>query len=212
MNPPTTGTEVTMQVPQRERVAARVDGSGDGWLELGLLQSPKTPMRQLERMRMFVEYVNQDGVCRLLGSLEMPEPDARPRPRGPGVVDVLRFAFTSKPQLLQRREFIRTEFSVDVNFCKLESNAIAIAAKTVNISGGGVLARGMSMATEGALYSFDLSLFRGSAPISGTCRVVRLTGDGLAGVQFTKINSVEQDRIVRWAFGVGRASKDERVA
>jgi hypothetical protein len=201
-----------MQIPQRERVAARVDGTGVNFLELGLLQSPRTPMHQLERMRMFVEYVNEDGVCRLLGALEKPEPGARPRPRGQGVIDVLRFAFTGKPQLLQRREFIRTDFVADVNFCKLESNSVAIAAKTVNISGGGLLARGMSTAREGDLYTFDLALFRSDAPISGTCRVVRVTGDGLAGIQFTQVNPVEQDRIVRWAFGIGRAEKDERGA
>jgi hypothetical protein len=213
MKPPGAGVEVTLQVPQRERVAARVSGTGEGWLELGLLESPRTPMHQLERMRMFVEYVNEDGVCRLLGALEKPEQgQSRPRPTGHGVVDAVRFAFTSSPQLLQRREFIRTDFVADVNLCRLESNAIAIAGKTVNVSGGGVLVRGMSTARVGDLYTFDLSLFRGDPPISGTCRVMRVTGDGLAGVMFTEVNSVEQDRIVRWAFGVGRAEKDERAA
>jgi hypothetical protein len=213
MKPPGPGVEVTLQIPQRERVPARVSGTGDDWLELGLLQSPKTPLRQLERMRMFVEYVNEDGVCRLLGALRPPKPgESPPRPSGHGVVDVMRFAFTGSPQLLQRREFIRADFVADINVCRLESNAIGIAGKTVNVSGGGVLIRGMSTAQVGDLYSFDLSLFRGDPPISGTCRVMRVTGDGLVGVMFTEVDNVEQDRIVRWAFGVGRAEKDGMAA
>ncbi len=213
MKPPESGTEVTLQVPQRERVAAKVSGAGTGWLELDLLQSARTPMRQLERMRMFVEYVNDDGVCRLLGSLEKPAPGAtRPRSREYGVVDTVRFAFTHSPQLLQRREFIRTDFVCDITLCLLSStNAIAIAGKTVNVSGGGVLVRGLSSAQVGDLYTFELALFRGEPPISGTCRVMRITGDGLAGVMFTEIESVEQDRIIRWAFGIGRAEKDTRT-
>jgi hypothetical protein len=214
MKAPNAGVEVTLQIPQRERVAARVSGTGKGWLELGLLQSARTPMAQMQRMRMFVEYVNEDGVCRLLGALETPEPGAAPlsRPSGHGIVDVVRFAYSSSPQLLQRREFIRTDFVADINLCRIASNAIAVAGKTVNVSGGGVLIRGMSTAQVGDLYTFDLALFRGDPPISGTCRVMRVTGDGLAGVMFTEINSVEQDRIIRWAFGVGRADKDERAA
>jgi PilZ domain len=207
MRPPRNGAEVTMHVPQRERVAAQVTSAGDGWMDLGMVQSVQTPAKQLERMRVFVEYVNDDGICRLVGAVTPPDPDG---PRGkvpPGVIDVMRFDFKSSPQLLQRREFIRTDVGVDVNFAKMDSNAPGIAAKTVNVSGGGMLVAGLPGASVGDLYSFDLFLFRGDRPISGSCRIMRATGDGQAGVMFTIINPVEQDRIVRWAFGVAQAEK-----
>jgi PilZ domain len=212
VNTPRSGAEVTMNVPQRERVAARITGTGPGWLDLGLVQSVQTPERQLERMRVFVEYVNDDGICRLVGSVTPPDPDGPRIVREPGVIDTMRFDYKSAPQLLQRREFIRTDVSCDLHLCRMDAGSLGIAAKTVNVSGGGLLARGVGTASIGELFTFELHLFRGDVPISGTCRIMRITGDGLAGVMFTQINPIEQDRIVRWAFGVAQAEKSDKAA
>jgi len=212
MNPPRSGAEVTLNVPQRERLAALITETGPGWLDVGLVQSAQTPERQLERMRVFIEYVNDDGICRLVGAVTLPDPDAPPPVMPPGVIETMRFDFKSAPQLLQRREFIRTDISCDVYFCRTETNAVAIAGKTVNVSGGGLLATGLSSARVGDLLTFDLHLFRGDPPISGTCRVMRITNDGLAGLMFIQVNPVEQDRIVRWAFGVAQAEKSDKAA
>ena len=59
--------EVTLAVPRRERVPASVAGTGDGWLDLLLQATPATPPSQLGQGGLFVEFVNDEGLCRLIG-------------------------------------------------------------------------------------------------------------------------------------------------
>jgi len=81
---------------------------------------------------------------------------------------------------------------------------------TLNLSGGGVLLRGLSGVEAGAEVAFDLRLDLLPARIQGRCRVVRETSDGCHGVQFTEIDEGERDRLVRFAYQRENAARRAR--
>src|SRR3954452_1656194 len=177
---PAVACDVTLILPGREMLPGRVDAAGAEALEVALLAAPGTPAPVLEKATMFLEYVGAEGVCRMTGSLKALGRPPRHTDQE-GVFDVVRFTATGPPQLMQRREDVRTHFVLDMNVMGTE-------CRTVNVSGDGLRIRGLEGAGVGDELPFQLEAPpQDGLPILGRARVVRVTDDGDLGVEFLAI-------------------------
>jgi hypothetical protein len=208
---PRIGDEIMLAVPQREKVLARVDADGPGFFDLALLETPTTPQPQLERSALMIEFINDEGVARMHGRLDVPE-YRRGVGYGYGERRCVRFAHRGVPQLLQRREYIRATAEVPLVLTPVgEDDAVAARAQALDLSGGGMQLRGLEGATVGAHYRFALELAEGEPPVQGECRIVRLDGAERAGVQFLELGQADRVRLMHFTFEMSRQQK-RRIA
>jgi hypothetical protein len=207
MTLPEITSAVTIAVPRRERVPASVARSGDGWLDLLLQATPATPPSLLGRSALFVEFVNDEGLCRLQARKGL---GAEREPAGGyGVDDVMRIDHDGAVQLLQARAFIRAAMEAAV----LLRHAVTGQEQwtsTVDLSGGGALLAATAGAREGDSFDFEIELSEHEPPVSGRLRVVRLTGARQVGVQFTELAESDQGRLVRHVVDVQAAAREAR--
>jgi hypothetical protein len=210
-NPPV-DTDVTIILPDREFLPGRVDVCTERSLEVALLAAPRMPVAVWQQATLFVEWVMEKGVCRATGSLRML--DRAPRHTDQvGVWDVAAFELAGRPQLLQRREYIRTNFAAKVNVLFDRPDGVAVECETSNLSGGGMLIRGFPGAAAGDRLQFQLAPFDGGEmPIHGRCRVVRAAGDGAIGTRFTSIDEGDRNRLVDFAYRRELAERRRKLA
>lgn len=188
MRGPARGDDVVLVIPQRERIPARVDGAGLGNYTLWLRDQPRTPAAQLSRSQVYVEFAGMDGVGRMLGTLE--EDDGHHR---------VRFRTRGGIQLLCRPEALRVRMSAPATVLRVNApDHVALEARTVEISGGGVALRGLPTAAPGHLYQFDLHLFGDAPAITGQFRVHNVLADGIVIGRFTIISPRERARLIHF--------------
>jgi len=190
--------QVTLSLPGLEEVPARVTGKGEGFTELVLLARPRTAL--LDHTQAFLEFVTDDGMWRMLGTVRLQAADHG---------EALRFEHQGRTQLLQRRAHARTDCIAAV-IVTAEGRAPQ-RGLTLNLSGGGLLVRGLSGLQVGDELGFDLRLDLLPARIQGRCRVVRVTPDGFHGVQFSEMDEGERDRLVRFAYQREKAAREARL-
>jgi hypothetical protein len=205
---PSVACRVTLILPDREMLPGRVDVVGDRALQLAMFATPRTPLRQVQRSRLFLEFINEHGVCRMTGSVETLR-------RGAGygdeedVYDVVRFTFAGPPQLLQRREFVRARHVARVDLTPDAPDAVAVTCATVDLSGGGMKVRGLEAVAVGAHLHFTLaSPEPAGMPITGRCRVAHITEEGDVGVQFTALAEADRERLVAFAYERALAARE----
>jgi c-di-GMP-binding flagellar brake protein YcgR len=196
---PKADRQVTVAIPGLEEVPARVVRRGEGFTDLKLLARPRTPLQTLEHTQVYLEFVTDDGMWRLLGTLSLHAAEDG---------ESLHFAHTGRAQLLQRRAHVRTDCIAAVIITP--DGGKPQKCLSLNISGGGILLRGLSDVEVDTELAFDLRLDLLPARIQGRCRVVRATPDGLHGVQFTEIDEGERDRLVRFAYQREKAARAAR--
>lgn len=95
----------------------------------------------------------------------------------------------------RRRAWVRTDYVARVYMLGIGGGP-ARKCVTLNVSAGGLLVRGLQEADIGEELRFDLDLAPGEPRISGTCRIVRTTPEGLKGVMFASISEHDRDRLV----------------
>jgi hypothetical protein len=208
---PAVGDELLLAVPHTEQVLVRVDADGPGYFDLKLLERPLTPQPKLERSALMIEFVNDDGVARMHGRLDVP---AYRRGTGFPAPDVLRFAHRGSPQLLRRREYVRAtvDLALTLTGGASDQEDVTIAgAQALDLSGGGMLVGGLEAPKVGDEHAFSLTLDDGGAPIAGRCQVMRLEGIDRAGVAFTEIADDDRVRVVHRAFAMSRDQR-RRIA
>ena len=204
-----TGDEVMLSVPQRETVHATVWGIGDGFIDLEMQASPRTPMHQLERSTLYVEFINEEGIARLHGKLQSLEGGRLSI--GRGADDVVRFSHKHNVQLLQRREHIRAYAAFKLDLWRPgRENAPPITAKTIDISGGGLLVKGIPMPRAGEEYLFELLYDEREMPMTGRFAVMHVSPEGFAGVKFVAIDARDSSLLTHKAFDLQREQR--RVA
>jgi hypothetical protein len=187
MRGPLRGDEVTLVIPQRERIAARIDGAGLGWYSLWLKEAPRTPAPLLLRNQVYVQFTGIDGVGRMLGTIEEDEGDHR-----------LRFRTRGGVQLMCRPEALRARVSVPVTVLRVNAaDHVALEARTVEVGGGGLALRGLPTAAPGQLFQFDLHLFDHEQAISGQFRVQGVTADGVVLTRFTIMGARDRARLMQ---------------
>jgi hypothetical protein len=203
---PRIGDSVSLAVPQREQVPARVEKIGINLIELDLLELPRTPAPQLERGSLMLEFVNEDGVARLHGRLD----DSGVRTIGHAfdAAAAVRFQHKGTVQLLQRRESIRAITTLPLTVMAIMGfDHYARRAQAREISGAGMVVQGLGAVEPGDGYRFELDLVPGEMPIEGQFRVVRAEGPDRATVHFTAIDRVERVRIMQRAFQLSRHTR-----
>jgi hypothetical protein len=209
---PAIGDELLLSVPHTEQVLARVTADGPGYFDLDLLEQPATPQPQLERSALMIEFINDDGIARLHGRLDVPR-YRRGVGRGVGAgfgdKNVVRFAHRGSPQLLKRREFIRA--TVDLPLTLLAPGAdeegVTTHAHALDLSGGGMLVKGLETPHLDDEVGFELQLGDGGAPVRGRGRVVRLETADRVGLQFSVLEQADCVRIQHLAFEMSREQR-----
>jgi hypothetical protein len=217
---PLVGDELLLAVPHTEHVLVRVEADGPGFFDLALLEQPLTPQPQLERSALMIEFINDDGIARMHGRLDVPQ---HRRGRGQGYTreDTVRFAHRGSPQLLQRREFVRATVELPVTLVAVDADeeGVIAHAHALDLSGGGMLVRGLPNPTLGADHRFTLELGQaarpeGSArasadaePVRGVGRVVRIVGIDRVGLQFTEVEQEDRVRLMHVAFEMSRQQR-----
>jgi hypothetical protein len=182
-------------------VLARVDGDGPGYFDLRLLERPLTPRPQLERGGLMIEFINDAGVARMHGRLDVP---AMRRGRDDPTV---RFAHRGSPQLLKRREYVRAtvELALRLTLPGADEEIVIADAQALDLSGGGLLVGGLANPRIGQEHAFALELTGDdAAPVRGRGRIVRLVGTDKAGLQFTELDEAGRIRLTQLAFSMSR--------
>jgi PilZ domain len=208
---PAIGDELLLAIPHTERVLVRVRADGPGYFDLALLQRPHTPQPRLERSALMLEFINDEGVARLHGRLDVP---AYRRGMGFPSPDVLRFAHRGSPQLLRRREYVRATVALALTLTApaADHEDVTADAQALDLSGGGMLVAGLAAPQVGDEHSFALVLDADSGPeIAGRVRVMRVDDEGRAGMRFVEISDEDRLRVVRSAFAMSR-DQHRRIA
>ncbi|MCW2992870.1 MAG: hypothetical protein JWQ18_365 [Conexibacter sp.] len=206
---PAIGDELLLNVPQTEHVLARVTDAGPGFFDLALLEQPATPHARLERSALMIEFINDDGIARMHGRLDVPQ-HRRGRGRGYDDKDTVRFAHRGSPQLLKRREYVRATVDLPLTLVSADADAedVATHAHAIDLSGGGMLVKGLPILPHlGDELRFVLDVGDGEQPIHGAGCVVRLETEDRVGVQFCDLGQADAVRLMHLAFEMSREQR-----
>jgi PilZ domain len=206
--PPLPGGDVSLVIPDREMLRARVDDLVDGAVDLAVLQAQRTPYQHTTS---YVEFVGAEGLWRYIGRYQPLDRAAYTDPKG--VRQIVRFTYAGPPQLMQRREFIRADHVTQVNLFKVdEQDAVAEAGWSINVSGGGLLLRGFQHIAVGDRVHVEMMLEAGGSRIVAEARVVRATAEGHHGLQFTEVGDLDRDALVEFAYAIERARREMAIS
>jgi c-di-GMP-binding flagellar brake protein YcgR len=196
---PAMGRQVTLIITSTEELSAKVIGRGEGFTDLTLVSRPRTPLATLQHTQVFLEFITDDGMWRMLGTVTL---------HATADGEAIHFEHGGRMQLLQRRAHVRTDCIAAI--IVTPDGGKPQKCMALNLSGGGVLLRGLTGVDVDTEIAFDLRLDLLPARIQGRCRVVRHTPDGFHGVQFTEIDEVERDRLIRFAYQRENAARQAR--
>jgi hypothetical protein len=205
---PAVGDELLLSVPQTEQVLARVTEAGPGFFDLALLEQPTTPTPRLERSALMIEFINDDGIARMHGRLDVPQ-HRRGIGRGYGEKDTVRFAHRGSPQLLKRREYVRATVDLPLTLVTADADEedVTTHAHAIDLSGGGMLVKGLRAPKLGDELRFALELGDGEPSVTGLGRVVRLETDDRVGLQFADVDQPDRIRLMHLAFEMSREQR-----
>jgi len=206
---PTVGDELLLSVPQTEQVLVRVTADGPGFFDLALLEHPHTPQPVLERSALMIEFVNDDGIARMHGRLDVPQ-YRRGTAQAYGEKATGRFAHRGSPQLLKRREYVRASVDLALTLTPAgadDSDVTTMRAHALDLSGGGMLVKGLHVPHLDEELRFELELGDGEEPVRGTGRIVRLETADRVGLQFTTISPADCVRLQHVAFDMSREQR-----
>jgi PilZ domain len=198
---PTVDRQAILSIPGVEELPARVASVREEYTDLALLRPPRSALMQLERAQAYLDFMTDEGVYRTIGTVRI-IPDSAEH--------LLRFEPRGRVQLLQRRAFVRTDCIAPVLLKPHREGAKPLKGITLNLSGGGLLVRGLQNLDVGAHADFDLRLDLLPARVQGVLEIVRFTPEGFAGVQFTEIDDADRDKLVRFAYTRERAALEQR--
>jgi hypothetical protein len=205
---PSVGDELLLAVPQTEHVLARVTEAGPGFFDLALLEQPITPTPRLERSALMIEFINDDGIARMHGRLDVPR-HRRGIGRGYGEKDTVRFAHRGSPQLLKRREYVRATVDLPLRLSAAGADVddVTTHAHAIDLSGGGMLVKGLQAPRIGDELRFELELGDGDTTVTGCGRVVRLETSDRVGLQFFDVAQPDRIRLMHLAFEMSREQR-----
>jgi c-di-GMP-binding flagellar brake protein YcgR len=111
---------------------------------------------------------------------------------------------------VQRRDFVRVDAAVPVVVRDGGPDGPGREARSVNVSGGGLLLHGIGHLHVGDFAWVALDLDDGSTPIEALVTVVREDPAGARAVRIASISARDEQRIVRFSFA--RQQRAARVA
>jgi hypothetical protein len=190
---------VTLVVPKREDLQARVDDAAAGWIDLTLLTSPRTSWARLEHTQVSIHFGGAQGLCRLVGLLGHRPQDAGLRVVGYGAGEVLRLSHRGAVQLLRRPSEVRARINARIIVLRTGApDHVAAEVRCVALSGETLRVRGLPFAARGQHFEFDLFLSEHEAPLRGEFRVER-TDDNGVDARFSRLGAHDRGRLVQWA-------------
>ena len=151
-------------------------------------------MTRLANEEIEVQFVNRRGVCRVTGV-------AHRSSRG---ATALQFKSTGDLRVIQRREFVRVDAVIPVEYAPQGGGGWKVRTHTVNVSGGGFLLASPEGLKLGQTLPFEIDLGEGEGyeggliPLVG--KAVRQTDGGALGIEIVDIAEDERKRIIRFVF------------
>ncbi|WP_354699820.1 hypothetical protein [Paraconexibacter sp. AEG42_29] len=197
---PTLTDVVTIVVPQREQLQARVHDTASTWIDLLLLSAPRTSWAQITRMQVSVQFAGAQGLCRIMGHLAHRPQDAHLRVVGYGTGETLRFEHRGHIQLLRRPALVSAQ--ANARIVVLRSGArdhVAVETRCVAIGGAELRLAGLPFAAAGQTFGFDLFLDPREPAVSGELLVERRDADGFVRATLSRITAHDRSRLVHWA-------------
>lgn len=187
------GYQGTLSATGHDQVPVRVYERGGDALMLVVLLDSDSGIEPDPQESALLEYGSAHGLVRLHGEAEIEKRD------------LIRFRPDDSAELVQRREFVRIDAPQAVILTG-ERLGEPLVTHAVDLSGGGMLLRGLEDFKEGHRLRFSLELGGNEPPITGSARVVRAVADGQRGVVFEAISSSERQRLIHFIFDRQRAA------
>jgi c-di-GMP-binding flagellar brake protein YcgR len=183
------GQTVLLRLTGAADLAARVDAVGEDDAALILLTPPLRPPAKGQSAE--IEVTVEGGILTLPARVV----------DGDG-----RSAITVAPDSsnavsdVQRRDFVRVDASVPVVVHDGGPDGPGHEARSVNVSGGGLLLTGIGHLHVGDFAWVALDLEDGTEPIEALVTVVREDPTGTRAVRIASIGARDEQRIVRFSF------------
>jgi hypothetical protein len=176
------------------RMRAKVEPRGDASLDLVV---PATParVRRPGGADVLIEFVSEQGPCRLLGTATVALSDASDEPR-------VRFTPAGPVRLLLRSERVRATVEMEI---EVDAGLGAVKRRTRDLRGGGALVSGPLDLEADAEVRYLLRLPARIAPVEGAGRVARVTAEGDVAIQFVDLGDEDRDDILLAAFEARRS-------
>jgi hypothetical protein len=173
-------------------IPARVIETGEGYVVMAFTV-PTRPLSPGQLKDLEVIYNSPRGRVRLKGNFTLEDPNDP---------DVIRLSNPRPVEVVQAREFVRINTSREVLVVRADGRRID--GFTIDVSGGGFLLGGSEPLREGEEISFRLTIVPGTAPVTGTAKVVRVSAAGHSAVSFKAIRDLDRRRLVRFIFETQR--------
>jgi hypothetical protein len=190
---------VTISVPELEELVAVVEEAMDDALLVELVKAGAEPLPQVGQTEgVVIRHETPLGIFEARGSVT---------PRAPGGRK-LEFQPDDDPSVIQRREHARVQADLPLHL--ITEDGERLVAQTVNVSGGGVMVRGVTQLDVGERVHVVLWLDDGARPLETPARVVREVQPGVVGVLFDLIDEPTRERLIHYVFD--REREHRRIA
>jgi hypothetical protein len=161
------GQAVRIAIPGQERATATVTHVTDTWLGLRVVGVGAPRARDLQGACGAVEYIDNDGIHRLRGQVELGDGSS---------ASAIRFVLRagSGPQFLGRREHIRSALKAPVVLTEVRTGQ-KFRGRSLNLSEGGMLVGDLTgpLPGPGSRVRFAIAPREERDPIFGTAVVLR---------------------------------------
>jgi hypothetical protein len=196
MKGPGIGQAVHVIAPSGATIDARIRDAGVGSFLLRLDAGESNPVELLADQAVSLEFTNERGVCRILGTAQAGAGDSALRVRATGTIE-----------LLQRRDYVRVEAFVPVTYQPDGPDGWTATAHTLDVSGGGFQIAEAEGLRLGDMMRFALDLGEEEESVTAVAQAVREAGEVAFGMRFVEILERERQRLVRWVFARERLAR-----
>ena len=187
------GHQGKLTAPGNKSMPVCVFERGSEVLMLVILLDADTGVAPEPTEPVLLEYSSVQGLVRMQGEAVLEQRD------------LIRFSPAAPAEVLQRREFVRIDAPQPVHLT--DPAGTPVATHAVDVSGGGMLVRGLEHLSEGDIIRFSLDLGPDAAPLQGRARVVRVDEGGHRGLLFEAISASERQRLIRFIFDQQRVAR-----
>jgi c-di-GMP-binding flagellar brake protein YcgR len=195
------GQDVFVIAPSGAPVSARIDDLSPKDMLLSLFSHHSDPAGPLAGNKVELQFVARRGVCRMDG-------EAQRSRRG---TQWLIFAPKGEPRVIQRREFVRVDAVIPVEYAPFGTEGYIVKTHTMNLSGGGFLLAAPEALRIGETMEFTLDLSTAEGDDAGllVCdgKAVRQTDGGALGIEFLDLSEDDRGRVIRFVFARERLAR-----
>ncbi len=187
------GQLIRIAIPGKERATASITHVTGTWLALRLVGDDARGTRDFDGARGAIESIGPDCIHRIHGTVE--------QPGGPSA-NALRFVLRSGPQLLGRRQHIRSALVAPV-VLTVERTGEKLRGQSSNVSEGGMLVEnlGSSLPQPGTVVRFALAPRKSRESLTGSATVSRTdAAGGRLAVEFDPLPREIADELARVVF------------